>query len=94
MKEALISMAMFGAGNENVHSNPELAQIYSGFKEVLRTVLPPSLKFRDLSIRVPDVVIVTQTGEFVIDDASGGIMSIFELAWQIHLFSINKVLRI
>lgn len=35
-------------------------------------------------------MIVTETGEFMIDAASGGVMSIIDIAWQIFLFSHDK----
>lgn len=90
MKEAIISMATFGPGNANVQPNPTLAKLFNDFKTVLSNVLPPTIGFRDISIRIPDVVLVTDSGDFVIDAASGGLMSIIDLSWQIFLFSQNK----
>lgn len=52
--------------------------------------MPPTIGFKDISVRIPDVVLVTDSGEFVIDAASGGLMSIIDLSWQIFLFSQNK----
>ena len=90
MKEALISMATFGPGNRNVSGNPETERLYKGFESVLRKFLPPDLGFQHLVVRIPDVVVVTATGEFVIDAASGGLMSLIDLAWQIFLYSQGK----
>ena len=90
MKEAIISMATFGPGNLYVEKNPSLEKLFLDFKEILTKVLPPTVGFIDISIRIPDVVIVTETGEFMIDAASGGLMSIIGLAWEIFLFSHNK----
>ncbi|NNM70701.1 MAG: AAA family ATPase, partial [Gallionella sp.] len=90
MKEAIISMATFGPGNQYVKKNLSLEKLFLEFKQVLAKVLPPTVGFLDISIRIPDVVIVTETGEFMIDAASGGLMSIIELAWQIFLFSHDK----
>ena len=90
MKESLISMATFGPVNQNVQRNPVLENLFTNFKNILSKVLPPTVGFLDISIRIPDVVIVTETGEFVIDAASGGVMSIITLAWQIFLFSQDK----
>lgn len=89
MKEAIISMATFGAGNAYVPKNFKLEQLFLDFKKVLAAVLPPTVGFLDISIRVPDVVIVTESGEFMIDASSGGVMSLIELAWQIFLYSNN-----
>jgi hypothetical protein len=90
LKEALISMAAFGPGNQYITRNAELEQGLVDFKRVLATLLPTSLGFKDISIRIPDVVIVTETGEFLIDAASGGLMALIDFAWQIFLFSNNR----
>ncbi|WP_019898818.1 AAA family ATPase [Methylotenera mobilis] len=90
MKEAIISMATFGAGNQYVQKNTKLEKLFLDFKEILSKVLPPSVGFLDISIRIPDVVIVTETGEFMIDAASGGVMSLIDVAWQIFLYSHDK----
>lgn len=90
MKEAIISMAMFGRGNADVIPNPSITKTYEGFKEVLARVLPPSLGFIGISVRIPDVVLITRSGEFLIDAASGGVMSLIDLAWQIYLYSQDK----
>lgn len=90
MKEAIISMATFGAGNEYVQKNTKLEKLFLDFKEILSKVLPSTIGFIDISIRIPDVVIVTETGEFMIDAASGGVMSLIDMAWQIFLFSHDK----
>lgn len=90
MKEAIISMAAFGPGNRFVQPNEKIENLFSGFKDILRRILPKELGFKDLSVRVPDIVVVTETGEFVLDACSGGIMSIIDLAWQIFLYSHDK----
>lgn len=90
MKESIISMATFGPGNENVQGNQRIEKLFLDFKLILSKVLPPTIGFRDISIRIPDVVLITDTGEFVIDAASGGLMSIIDISWQIFLFSQNK----
>lgn len=90
MKESIISMATFGPGNANVQGNPALAKLFIDFKAILAKVLPPTIGFKDISVRIPDVVLVTDSGEFVIDAASGGLMSIIDLSWQIFLFSQGK----
>ena len=90
MKEAIISMATFGPGNQYVQKNPSLEKLFLDFKQILTKVLPPTVGFLDISVRIPDVVIVTETGEFMLDAASGGLMSIIDLAWQIFLYSHNK----
>ena len=90
MKEAIISMATFGPGNQYVQPNPKVAKLFYDFKGILAKVLPPNIGFQDINVRIPDVVLVTDSGEFVIDAASGGLMSIIDLAWQLFLYSHDK----
>lgn len=87
MKEALISMATFGEGNRYVKGKPELLRSYLGFIDVLKRILPNSIGFQSIEIRTPDVVLITRSGEFLIDSVSGGLSALIGLAWQIHTFS-------
>lgn len=89
MKEAIIAMALFGEGNSRVRGNPEILQAYQGFIRVLRKILPESLGFIDLEVRPPEVVLVTEAGEFMVDAASGGLKTLIDLAWRLHLFSLQ-----
>lgn len=86
IKETLISLAALGYGNQIVTANTGAIAIYEGFIEILKIVLPPKLGFRSLSIRIPEVILETDSGEFSIDAVSGGIASIIDLAWQIYMF--------
>jgi predicted ATP-dependent endonuclease of OLD family len=86
IKETLISLAALGYGNQIVNANQSAINIYEGFIRILKTVLPPKLGFRSLSVRIPEVVLETDSGEFSIDAVSGGIASIIDLAWQIYMF--------
>ncbi len=90
IKEAIISMATFGPGNEHVQENSELRATFDEFTRVLQKVLPESIGFRSISVRIPDVVLVTDTGEFLLDAASGGLMALIDLAWQIFLYSRGR----
>lgn len=87
MKEAIIAMAMFGEGNTYVQGNKEVLSAYLGFVQALRTMLPESLGFQNLAVRPPEVVLVTTSGEFIIDAASGGVMAIIDLTWRLYMFS-------
>jgi predicted ATPase len=90
LKESLIAAAVFGEGNQSVEGNPDAAAVWLGFQDVLRQIMPASLAFRRLRIRVPDVLVETDTGDFIFDEISGGISSIIELSWQIFLRSRNS----
>ena len=87
MKEAIIAMAMFGEGNTRVQANKKVLTAYLGFVDTLRTMLPESLGFLDIAVRPPEVVLVTTSGEFILDAASGGIMTIVDLTWRLCMFS-------
>lgn len=87
MKESIIAMAMFGEGNKHVEGNEEVLNAYLGFVQALRSMLPESLGFRDIAVRPPEVVLITTSGEFIIDAASGGVMTIIDLTWRLYMFS-------
>ncbi|WP_162147740.1 AAA family ATPase [Hydrogenophaga sp. PBL-H3] len=86
MKETLISLATFGYGNAAVEADPESAKIFEDFQEVLRRMLPPKLGFQRLMVRIPEVVLVTNTGNFSIDAVSGGAAAVIDLAWQVFMY--------
>jgi predicted ATPase len=87
LKEAMISLATFGYGNEAVERNPEAVETFEAFEAILRTVLPKPLGFRNIRIRLPEVVLETDTGDFSVDAVSGGVAAIIDVAWQIHVAS-------
>jgi hypothetical protein len=91
LKETLVTLAHFGYDSQVVVGELEARRLFEGFQEVLRTVLPPDLGFRSLVIRdLAEVVIQSDTGEFLIDAVSGGIGALIELSWQIYMFSPPK----
>ncbi|WP_165912224.1 AAA family ATPase [Novosphingobium sp. PhB165] len=90
MKETLIAMAAFGEGNSHLEPNPALLTAFEGFNSILRKVLPKEIGFQKMSVRPPDVVIKSRTGEFILDSSSGGVSAIIEIAWQIYLFSLSN----
>jgi energy-coupling factor transporter ATP-binding protein EcfA2 len=90
MKETLIALAAFGFGNEVIDRDPESLAVFEGFQRVLETVLPPSLGFRRLAVRLPEVVLVTRSGDFSLDAVSGGIASLIDLAWQVFMYAPSE----
>jgi ABC-type cobalamin/Fe3+-siderophores transport system ATPase subunit len=90
MKESLIAMAAFGEGNQHLERNDELFSAFEGFSGVLRKVLPKEIGFQKLTVRLPDIVLKTRTGEFILDSSSGGVTAIIEIAWQLYLFSLSN----
>ena len=51
----------------------EARETFEGFSDTLKKVLPPSLDFHRIAIRMPEVVLETGTGNFALDAASGGL---------------------
>lgn len=90
LKQSLISLALFGSGNEHVQPNPEYKLLFDHFQEILRIILPKSVGFLRLEIRSPDIILVTETGDFPLDAMSGGVSAIFAMAWQIHMYGADK----
>jgi len=86
MKETLIALATFGYGNIAVEADAESAAIFESFQDVLRKMLPPKLGFRKLIVRVPEVILETDTGRFSIDAVSGGVAAVIDLAWQVFMY--------
>ncbi len=87
LKEALISLATFGPGNNNVDRNDEAVETFEGFKEILGNLLPPELGFKEVRIRIPEVIVRAEAGNFALDAASGGLAALFDIAWQIYMRS-------
>lgn len=90
LKESLIAAAVFGEGSASVDRNEDALAIWEGFQDVLKDVLPKSLSFQRLRVRMPDVVVETGSGDFILDEASGGLSAILEIVWQIFLRSRHK----
>lgn len=86
IKETLLSWATYGPGNAIIAPNPQALKLFDDFELVLSKVLPATLGFIKITIRPPEVVLVTKTGDFPIDAVSGGVASIIDLAWQIYMF--------
>ena len=88
-KEALISLAVFGEGNSTLTPNQEYIKVLQSFQERLKTLLPKEIGFRKIKIDMPEVVLETESGDFSLDAMSGGISSLFSIAWQIHMFDVS-----
>jgi predicted ATPase len=85
LKESLISLATFGYGSKVVSENREYIETFEGVEQVLREVLPRSLKFERIRIAIPEVILETGTGAFSLDAASGGITTLIDLAWRVYM---------
>lgn len=90
IKETLLGLAMFGHGNAVVESNHESLVMFNEFQDILSKVLPTTLGFERIAIRVPEVLLLTKSGEFSLDAVSGGVASIIDMAWQIFTYSQER----
>lgn len=90
MKESLIAFAVFGEGNSSVRANPEYKEIFYGFQENLRKLLPTTIGFESLEVRTPNVILRTKSGDFPLEAMSGGLNALFGIAWQIHMYGFDK----
>ena len=88
IKESLISLATFGYGNQAVAGNEDAVSTFEGFERILSRVLPSTLGFRKILIRMPEVVLDTKSGEFSFDAVSGGVSAIIDMSWQLHMASL------
>lgn len=90
IKETMASLAMFGYGNQSVTPNEAAKELFEGYIDILKIVLPPKLGFERISVMIPEVMLCTKTGEFPIDAVSGGISSIIDMTWQLYMFADTK----
>lgn len=70
--------------------NAEYKDLIDGFQKVLRAILPKEIGFKKLEIRQPDIVLITKSGDFSLDAMSGGVSSLFGMAWQIYMYGADK----
>ena len=87
LKAALISLAVFGPGNDVIARNEEARETFEGFQDALARVMPESIGFRRFSIAMPEVILETAAGNFSLDAASGGIAALVDISWQIYMRS-------
>ena len=87
IKETLLNWAIGGSGNEFIQADKELRECFLGFQHILKIILPANIGFKEISIRNYEIVLVTDSGDFMLDAVSGGIASLIDLAWQIYNIS-------
>lgn len=87
IKETLLNWAIGGSGNEFIQPDAELRSNFIDFQEKLRLLIPKNIGFKEISIRNFEIVLSTDSGDFMIDSVSGGLASIIDLCWQIFNFT-------
>lgn len=84
IKETLLNWAISGSGNKYIEPDAEVMSWYDGYERVLKTIMPKNIGFKNLSIRNYEIVLVTESGDFMLDSVSGGIAALIDLSWQIY----------
>jgi len=89
LKETLLLWANQGYESKVQEADLQAKRNYEGFQEVLKEVLPDTLGFKEFKIRTGEIVLICDSGDFMLDAVSGGIASIIDLAWKVYLLSID-----
>lgn len=90
IKETLLTWNIFGYGNPEMEADKEYMGYYEGFQVVLKKILPKTLGFEKFSARKSEIVMVTSSGEYMLDGCSGGISALVDLSWQIYMYSTQE----
>lgn len=90
LKTILSSWAAIGYGNSIIDSDQDQIDAYYGFISILKKVLPEEIGFNGLKIQPPDILLETDTGDFLIDAASGGLITLIEIAALIYACSLRE----
>lgn len=89
LKQILASWAAIGEGNTSLRPRSNQLAAFNGFIDVLKRVIPPEIGFQGIEIEPPDILIKTETGTFIIDSCSGGLLTMIEIAALIYTCSLR-----
>lgn len=91
LKYALVTWAQLGYGNAASQPLPELVRHFEDFQQVMKLLLPEELGFERLQLRSgSEVVFITRSGEFLLEEMSGGLGSMIHLAWLIFTYPVER----
>lgn len=88
LKELLANWAVFGEGNQTIGQSASQESAFKEFNAILRRILPKDIGFHGLRVDAPDIVVSTETGEFLVDALSGGLTAVIEMAALIYTRSM------
>lgn len=91
MKATLMSWALFGQDSDFIRGDKDSYRRFKRFIDILKILLPKTLGFNEINIRDGELILITDTGDFLIDSVSGGIGAIIDLAWQIYLHDKDEL---
>ncbi|WMN06900.1 AAA family ATPase [Marivirga arenosa] len=90
IKETMLLWANQGYRSEVQEPDEESKRNYEGFQGILRDILPQSLGFQEFKIRTGELVMITKSGDFMLDAVSGGVGALIDLAWKIYLVHLEE----
>jgi hypothetical protein len=93
LKQILACWAAIGEGNSIIEADTDQLVAYKNFIEILKKILPSELGFTGLKIQPPDVLMETENDTFLMDAASGGLITIIEMAALIYTCSLRDEVK-
>lgn len=90
IKETMLLWANQGYESAVQEPDEEARRNYEGFQGILTNVLPKSLGFKEFKIRAGELVMITNSGDFMLDAVSGGVGALIDLAWKIYLVHLEE----
>lgn len=97
MKNTLIGWMIHGYGVQRNGESimlPDAEQVrnFEGFEDILKKILPKTLGFQKLEVRNMEIVFVCNDSrdEFILETCSGGVSTLIDIAWQIHMFATKE----
>ena len=85
LKETLLNWVQHGYGSQISPGNQIYKDLFHNFEEKIRTVLPKNIGFKKFEPRNAEIVLICESGEYLLDASSGGITALIDLTWQIFL---------
>ncbi len=86
LKESIVAAAVWGNQSYAVERDPVAQDIWNRYQQVLRRLLPDSLRFSHMRVRGADIVLISRYGdEYPVDSVSGGVAAILDISWQLIL---------
>lgn len=90
IKETMLLWANQGYKSEVQEPDEESRRHYEGFEKTLIKVLPKTLGFKEFKLRTGELVMITDSGDFMLDAVSGGVAALIDLTWKIYLVNIEQ----
>ncbi|MBY7943950.1 AAA family ATPase [Vibrio fluvialis] len=90
IKNKLLNWAFNGFDSAVVKGEPQIAEYFMGFQELLKQVLPKDVGFEKFDIINNEIVFKCSNGSsFLLESVSSGIGSLISIAWQLYHFKYD-----